>query len=79
MKITDPAELRRQVDSMVEPLRLRPYPTVDAILHTNEIAAQEYGAAVDNPLMLWDLHWLKELDDEGFIDRLVADLSTRPA
>lgn len=79
MKITDPAELRRQVDSMVEKLRVRPYPTIDAILHTNEIAAQEYGAAVDNPLTLWDLHWLKELDDEGFIDGLIADLSTLPA
>lgn len=79
MKITDPAELRRQVDSMVEKLRVKPYPTVDAILHTNEIAAQEYGAAVDNPLTLWDLHWLKELDDEGFIDRSVADLTTIPA
>src|SRR5581483_9416977 len=76
---TDPAELRRQVDSMVEKLRVRPYPTIDAILHTNEIAAQEYGAAVDNPLTLWDLHWLKELDDEGFIDGLIADLSTLPA
>ena len=79
MKISDPTELCRQVDSMVEKLRVKPYPTVDAILHTNEIAAQEYGAAVDNPLTLWDLHWLKELDDEGFIDRLIADLSTRPA
>ena len=79
MKITDPAELRRQVDSMVEKLRVRPYPTVDAILHTNEIAAHEYGAGVDNPLMLWDLHWLKELDDEGFIDSLIADLSAQSA
>ena len=23
-------------------------------------------------MTLWDLHWLKELDDEGFIDELVA-------
>jgi hypothetical protein len=79
MKITDPAELRRRVDSMVEKLRVKPYPTVDAILHTNGVAAREYGAAVDNPLTLWDLHWLKELDDEGFIDRLIADLSTMAA
>lgn len=76
MKLSDPAELRRQVDSMVEKLRVKPYPTVDAILHTNEIAAHEYGGAVDNPLMLWDLHWLKELDDEGFIDGLIANFST---
>ena len=43
-------------------------------MNTNEIAAHEYGAAVENPLTLWDIHWLKELDDEGFIDGLVESL-----
>lgn len=75
MKITDRAELRRQVDSIAALLQVKPYPTIEAIQNTNEIAAQEYGAAVDNPLVLWDLHWLKELDDEGFIDNLIASLS----
>ncbi len=28
-------------------------------------------------LALWDLHWLKELDDEGYIDDLVTRLSSR--
>ncbi len=75
MKIADPAELRRQVDSIAELLQIKPYPTIEAILNTDEIAAQEYGPTVENPLTLWDLHWLKELDDEGFIDDLVARLS----
>ena len=75
MKLFDVAELRRQVDSIAAMLRVKPYPTVEAIMNTNEIAAIEYGAAVDNPLTLWDLHWLKELDDEGFIDGLVGNLS----
>ena len=75
MKITDINELRRQVDSIAELLQLKPYPTVEAILNTDEIAAQEYGPTIDNPLTLWDLHWLKEMDDEGFIDNLVASLS----
>ena len=74
MKITDYSELRRQVDSIAELLQVKPYPTIEAILNTDEIAAQEYGPTVDNPLTLWDLHWLKELDDEGFIDGLVANL-----
>jgi hypothetical protein len=39
-----------------------------------KIAAHEYGAAVENPLTLWDIHWLKELDDEGFIYDLVESL-----
>jgi len=75
MKITDSGELRRQVDSIAELLQVKPYPTIEAILNTNEIAAQEYAPTVDNPLTLWDLHWLKELDDEEFIDGLIANLS----
>ena len=65
MKIADIGELRRQVDSIAELLQVKPYPTIEAILNTNEIAAQEYGPTVENPLTLWDLHWLKDLDDEG--------------
>lgn len=75
MKISDAGELRRQVDSIAEMLQVKPYPTVEAIMNTHEIAAHEYGAAVENPLTLWDIHWLKELDDEGFIDDLVESLS----
>ncbi len=75
MKIADPAELRRQIDSIAELLQVKPYPTVEAIMNTDDIAAQEYGPTVENPLTLWDLHWVKELDDEGFIDNLVASFS----
>lgn len=75
MKIADLGELRRQVDAIVEMLQIKPYPTAGAIMNTNEIAAHEYGSAVENPLTLWDLHWLKELDDEGFIDDLIGKLS----
>lgn len=75
MNISDRAELRRQVDSIAEMLRVRPYPTAEAIVNTNAIAAHEYGARIENPVTLWDLHWVKELDDEGFIDHLVAGLS----
>jgi ABC-type nitrate/sulfonate/bicarbonate transport system substrate-binding protein len=75
MEISDRAELRRQIDSIAEMLRVKPYPTVEAIVNTNAIAAHEYQAHIENPITLWDLHWLKELDDEGFIDSLVANLS----
>jgi ABC-type nitrate/sulfonate/bicarbonate transport system substrate-binding protein len=74
MKVTDRAELRRQVDSIAEMLQTKPYPTIEAIVNTNEISAEEYGPTVENPLTLWDLHWLKELDDEGFIDNLITSL-----
>ena len=75
MGVSDRAELRRQVDSIAEMLHVKPYPTAEAIVNSNEIAAQEYGTGVENPLTLWDLHYLKQLDDEGFIDELVTSLS----
>jgi hypothetical protein len=28
-----------------------------------------------NPLSLWDLYWVKELDDNGFIDDLVNQVA----
>jgi hypothetical protein len=74
MKITDGRELERQYDSIVKLLQLKPYPTPTAIANTFEIAAAEFGAADINPLTLWDLHWVKELDDNGFIDNLVAGM-----
>ena len=77
MSITDRGELRRQVESIAEMLRVKPYPTAEAIVNSNAIAAHEYGAKIDNPMILWDLHWLKELDDEGFIDDLVTGLSKK--
>jgi hypothetical protein len=74
MKISDRAELERQFDSIVKGLQLKPYPTPHAIANTFEIATAEFGAAEINPLTLWDLHWVKELDDEGFIDGLITQM-----
>ena len=76
MKIDDMKELARQFDSISEGLKINPYPSLEAIANTYEIAAIEYPAAKGlNPLTLWDLHWVKELDDEGFIDGLVRQMN----
>jgi len=75
MEVSDQAELRRRFDSVVGGLKIRPYPTPQAIANTYEIATIEFPQAAGlNPLSLWDLHWVKELDDAGFID----DLTSRP-
>ena len=74
--ITDASELKRRFDAVVTGLKIRPYPTPQAITNTYEIAVIEYPDAKGvNPLSLWDLHWVKELDDSGFIDALVKQLS----
>lgn len=72
MELNDDSELKRRFDSVVSGLKIRPYPTPQAIANTYEIAMIEYPAAKGlNPLTLWDLHWVKELDDAEFIDELV--------
>ena len=71
MKVTDDSELKRRFDSVISGIKPKPYPTPAAVANTYEIATLEYpGAKGLNPLSLWDLHWVKELDDEGFIDTL---------
>lgn len=77
MELSDQAELRRRFDSVVSGLKIRPYPTPRAIANTYEIATIEYPSAKGlNPLALWDLHWVKELDDAGFIAALTSRLQS---
>lgn len=71
MKVEKLTDMESYFDAIVAKLQLKPYPTPEAIAHTYEIAVQEYGAQGINPMTLWDLHWLKELDDGGFIDGLM--------
>jgi ABC-type nitrate/sulfonate/bicarbonate transport system substrate-binding protein len=75
MKVETMAELERQFDSIVKWLKAKPYPSARAIANSYEIATLEYPDAKGlNPLSLWDLHWVRELDDEGFIDTLIRNL-----
>jgi hypothetical protein len=75
MKISDVHEMEKHFDAIIGKLQIKPYPTLEALAHTYEIACQEYGAKGLNPLALWDMHWVKELDDEGFIDGLIHNLA----
>jgi hypothetical protein len=79
MKIESREELERQFDAIVKGLQIKPYPTANAIANTYEMAVLDYPDAKElNPLSLWDLHWVRQLDDEGFIDALVANLAKQP-
>jgi len=76
MQISDVHEMEKHFDAIVGKLQIKPYPTPQALANTYEIACNEYGAQGFNPLALWDLHLAKELDDEGFIDALIRDMSS---
>jgi hypothetical protein len=75
MGLTDPAELERQVDAIIADLQVPPYPTPEAVANMYAVAAAQYGGAgLMNPLSVWDLHWLRQLDAEGFTDALLAEM-----
>lgn len=75
VKTADENELNRRFDSVVSGLKPRPYPTPQAIGNSYKIATIEYPEAKDLiPLSLWDLHWVKELNDAGSIDSIRSQL-----
>lgn len=60
-------------DTQAASLEPKPYPTLSAIQNVFALAVKRDPQIKDfNPLVLWDLHYLREIDDSGYIDRLYA-------
>jgi ABC-type nitrate/sulfonate/bicarbonate transport system substrate-binding protein len=60
--------LHRELAAVLEP---RLYPAMDAIANVyQEALRQDADAAKVNPLSLWNLHYIRQIDDSGFVDRL---------
>jgi ABC-type nitrate/sulfonate/bicarbonate transport system substrate-binding protein len=58
-------------DSWAGFLERKPYPNLEAIANVFALAARLKPEIADfNPLILWNTHYLRELDDSGFIDGL---------
>jgi ABC-type nitrate/sulfonate/bicarbonate transport system substrate-binding protein len=58
----------RELARVLEP---RLYPAMDAIANVyQEALRQDPDAAKVNPLSLWNLHYVRQIDDSGFIDAL---------
>jgi ABC-type nitrate/sulfonate/bicarbonate transport system substrate-binding protein len=52
-------------------LQAKPYATIPAISNVYEIAIeQDKAAEKTDPMALWDFHYLRRIDDSGFIDNL---------
>lgn len=50
---------------------MKPYPAMQAIVNAHELCCLKYPEAKQmSPVALWDLHYLRQLDDSGFIDEL---------
>ena len=60
----------REMAHVLEP---KLYPSMQAISNVyQEALRQDEDAAKINPLTLWNFHFLRQIDDSGFIDRLYA-------
>lgn len=50
-----------------------PYPSIEAIQNVFALAVKRDPEIKEyNPLALWDLHYVKEIDDSGYVRRLYA-------
>jgi hypothetical protein len=64
-------EVRALYDSWAGFLERKLYPTPDAIANVFALAVRLKPEIADfNPLVLWNTHYLRELDDSGFVDTL---------
>jgi ABC-type nitrate/sulfonate/bicarbonate transport system substrate-binding protein len=58
-------------DDLAKILQAKPYATIPAISNVYEIAIeQDKAAEKTDPMALWDFHYLRRIDDSGFIDNL---------
>jgi ABC-type nitrate/sulfonate/bicarbonate transport system substrate-binding protein len=65
------AEVERLYDEWAGSLERKPYPDIDAIANVFQLALRRDPEIVGyNPLALWDTHYVRALDDSGYIDRL---------
>lgn len=67
----DEAAIERLYEDVDGTMQKKPYPSMAAIENTYEITRRAFPEVEGmNPLSMWDLHYLRQLDDEGFIDDL---------
>jgi ABC-type nitrate/sulfonate/bicarbonate transport system substrate-binding protein len=65
------AEVDAIYDEWAQSLQRKPYPSPEAIANVFQLALRRDPEVQGfNPLALWDTHYLRELDDSGYIDKL---------
>jgi ABC-type nitrate/sulfonate/bicarbonate transport system substrate-binding protein len=73
LKFQSDEELSYFVDNQAGSLERKPYPTMQAIQNVFALAVKRNPEIqAYNPLTMWDLHYIREIDDSGYIDRLYA-------
>jgi hypothetical protein len=73
LKLQSDEEVETLYDEWAQSLERKPYPSPQAISNVFQLAARRNPEIFRyNPLALWDTHFVRELDDSGYIDRLYA-------
>jgi ABC-type nitrate/sulfonate/bicarbonate transport system substrate-binding protein len=76
LKMRDEEEWDCFYDNQVASLESAPYPSIEAVQNVFALAVKRDPEIKEfNPLALWDLHYVKEIDDSGYIRKLY---SSRP-
>lgn len=71
LKMRDAEEWDCFYENQAASLESAPYPSIEAIQNVFALAVKRDPEIKDfNPLALWDLHYVKEIDDSGYIRRL---------
>ena len=64
-------EARSVSYNSVAKLAAKPYPDIQAVANAHRLCCMKDSAAKElSPLSMWDLHFLRQLDNSGFIDKL---------
>jgi ABC-type nitrate/sulfonate/bicarbonate transport system substrate-binding protein len=64
-------EVETLYEEWAHSLERKPYPAIEAIANVFQLAVRRNPEIVSfNPLALWDSHYVRELDDSGYIDQL---------
>jgi NitT/TauT family transport system substrate-binding protein len=71
LKLQSDEEVERLYGEWAQSLERKPYPNLAAISNVFQLAVRrDPDIAGYNPLALWNTHFVRELDDSGYIDQL---------
>jgi ABC-type nitrate/sulfonate/bicarbonate transport system substrate-binding protein len=71
LRLKDDKEVEIFYDHHAAIYQKKPYPTPEAVQNVFALGVRENPAVAEfNPLVMWDLHHLRAIDDTGYIDRL---------
>lgn len=71
LKLQSDAEVETLYEEWAQSLERKPYPALPAIANVFQLALRRNPEIAGyNPLALWDTHFVRELDDSGYIDSL---------